>query len=363
MRQQIYFYPVKKTTLATRIFTITPMILVTGGTGLVGSHLLYQLTSQNKQVRAIYRTTKSFDSVKKVFSYFTEDVEGLFSKIDWVKADITDTPSLEKVFVNIDTVYHVAALVSFNPKDYRKMRKVNIDGTANVVNFAIACKVQKLCFVSSIAAIGDSINNEVVTEENEWSIESGNNGYSITKHGAEMEVWRASQEGVDVVIVNPGVILGAGFWKINTGQFFSKVAKGFSYFTEGITGFIGVTDVVKSMIVLTESDVKNEGFILVSENKSFKQVFTEIAENLEKKPPTKKVSKTVTSFLRRMDAIISFVTGKKRLITKDSANSLHSKTYYSSDKIKRSIDFEFTPIKSVIKEVCVSYKKDYLSPL
>jgi len=359
MRKQRYFYPTKKTTLATRIFRIVTMILVTGGTGLVGSHLLYQLTSQNKQVRAIYRTSESLDSVKKVFSYFTDNSEALFSKIEWIKADITDVPSLEKVFVNVKVVYHVAALVSFNPKEYRKMRQVNIEGTANVVNYSIACNVQKFCFVSSIAAIGDSINNEVVTEENDWSIESGNNGYSITKHGAEMEVWRASQEGIDVIIVNPGVILGAGFWDVNTGQLFSKVAKGFKYFTEGITGFVGVTDVAKSMINLTESNVKNQGFILVSENISFKEVFTEIAKNLEKDPPTINISKTITSFLRRIDAIRSFITGKKRVITKDSANSLHRKTYYSSKKIKNSIGFEFTPIKSVIKEVCASYKMDY----
>ncbi len=334
------------------------MILVTGGTGLVGSHLLYQLTSQNKQVRAIYRALESLNSVKKVFSYFTENSEELFSNIEWVKADITDVPSLEKVFVDVKVVYHAAALVSFNPKEYRKMRQVNIEGTANVVNHAIASKVQKFCFVSSIAAIGDSVNNEVVTEENDWSIESGNNGYAITKHGAEMEVWRASQEGIDVIIVNPGVILGAGFWNLNTGLLFTKVANGFKYFTEGITGFVGVTDVVKAMINLTESDVKNQGFILVSENVSFKAVFTEIAQNLAKKPPTIMVSKTITSFLRRIDAIRCFITGKKRMITKDSEKSLHSKTLYSSEKIKSSIGYEFTPIKLVIKNVSARYKSD-----
>jgi nucleoside-diphosphate-sugar epimerase len=338
------------------------MILVTGGTGLVGAHLLYHLTQKNDTIRAIYRTDKKRENVKKIFSYYTENVQENFSKIEWIQADITDIPSLEPVFKKITEVYHCAALVSFTPKDYRKMRQVNIDGTANIVNYAIAGNVKKLCFVSSIAAIGDSVNSEVITEENDWSIESGNNGYSITKHGAEMEVWRASQEGVDVIIVNPGVILGAGFWKVNTGQFFSKMANGFKYFTEGITGFVGVTDVVKSMINLTESAVKNEGFILVSENISFKDVFTEIAKNLEKKPPTIKVSKAITSFLSRIDAIISFITRKNRLITKDSANSLHSKTYYSSQKIKESIDFEFMPVKSVIKEVCVFYKKDYSSP-
>jgi dihydroflavonol-4-reductase len=359
MRKQRYFYPTKKTTLASRIFRIVTMILVTGGTGLVGSHLLYQLTSQNKQVRAIYRASKSLEAVKKVFSYFTDNSDALFSKIDWIKADITDVPSLEKVFVNVDIVYHVAALVSFNPKEYRKMRQVNIDGTANIVNYSIAYNVQKLCFVSSISAIGDSINNEVVTEENDWSIESGNNGYSITKHGAEMEVWRASQEGIDVIVVNPGVILGAGFWNLNTGQLFSKVAKGFPYFTEGVTGFVGVVDVAKAMINLTESAIKNEGFILVSENRSFKDIFSEIAKNLDKKPPTIKISKAVTFFLSSADAIISFITGKKRAITKYTAKSLHSKTYYSSEKIKNSLGFEFTPVKSVIKEVCVRYKKDY----
>ena len=357
MREQRYFYPTKKTTLATRIFRIVTMILVTGGTGLVGSHLLYQLTSQNKQVRAIYRTKKSLDSVKNVFSYFSDDVDLLFSKIDWIKSDITDVPSLENVFKGVTIVYHAAALVSFDEKEYRKMRQVNIEGTANIVNFCISNKIKKLCFVSSIAAIGNSINNEVVTEENEWSIESGNNGYSITKHGAEMEVWRASQEDVDVVIVNPGVILGAGFWNINTGQFFSKVAKGFKYYTPGVTGFVGVTDVVKSMIALVESDVKNERFILVSENKSFKDIFTTIAINLEKKPPTVKVSKRTISLLRRIDAFISFFTRKPRQLTKDSEKGLFNKTYYSTGKLKRMTEFKFKPINSVIEDICVFYKK------
>lgn len=359
MRQQRYFYPAKKTTLAYRIFRIARMILVTGGTGLVGSHLLYQLTTQHKQVKAIYRTKNSLDSVKKVFSYFTDDVDELFSKIIWVQADITDVPSLEAAFISVDVVYHAAALVSFDPKTYRKMRQVNIDGTANIVNFCVANSVKKLCFVSSIAAVGDAIHNEIVTEENEWTIECGNNGYSITKYGAEMEVWRASQEGVDVVIVNPGVIFGAGFWKVNTGQFFTKAASNFKYFTEGVTGFVGVNDVVKAMVYLVEGTVKNERFILVSENKNFKEVFTEIAKNLKKKPPTIKIPKIATSLLSKIDAIISFVTRKQRVLTKDTANSLHSKTYYSSEKIKAKIGFEFTPINKVLRDVCLNYQKDY----
>jgi nucleoside-diphosphate-sugar epimerase len=334
------------------------MILVTGGTGLVGSHLLYQLTVENEKIRAIYRTEKSFEAVKRTFSYFTVDVENLFSKIDWIKADITDVPSLTTAFKNVDIVYHAAALVSFDDNDYRKMRQINIDGTANIVNQCVSNSIKKLCYVSSIATVGDAINNEKVTEENEWNTEANNNGYAITKHGAEMEVWRGSQEGIDVVIVNPGVILGAGFWNINTGQFFSKVANNFNYFTEGVTGFVGVNDVAKTMIKLTKSSVKNEQFILVSENNSFREIFTFIAKEFEKKPPSIRISQLFSKFLRRVDAVVTFVTRKKRLITKDSVKSLHGKTYYSSEKITTTINFTFESIEEIIKEVCAIYKKE-----
>ena len=166
MSEQRYFYPTKKTTLATRIFRIISMILVTGGTGLVGSHLLYQLTLENDIVKAMYRSEEKLNDVKRVFSYFAKNIDDQFSKIQWVKADITDTPSLEAVFADVDIVYHVAALVSFNPKDYRAMRQINIDGTANIVNFCISNTIKKLCFVSSIAAIGEANNGNMTTEEN-----------------------------------------------------------------------------------------------------------------------------------------------------------------------------------------------------
>lgn len=333
------------------------MILVTGGTGLVGAHLLYQLTSQNKKVRAIYRTSNRLHAVKKVFSYYTDTAEELFSTIEWVKADITDVPSLERAFIGIDTVYHAAAFVSFDAKDYRKMRQVNIDGTANIVNCAIDFKVKKLCFVSSIATIGDAVDTEFITEENDWVIDHKSSGYAITKHGAEMEVWRASQEGVDVVVVNPGVILGAGFWEVNTGLLFANAAKGFPFFTEGVTGFVGVADVANAMLQLMESELKNERFILVAENMSFKELFSQIANCFKQKSPTIRISKRMTSVFRRIDAVRSFITRRDRMLTKDSEHSLHSKTYYSSEKVKQCIGFEFTPLNAVVKVVGARYKE------
>lgn len=332
------------------------MILVTGGTGLVGSHLLYHLTLKNDAILAIYRNKERIKNVEKVFSFYTNDTNSLFKKIRWIQADITDIPSLNIVFSNhIIQVYHCAALVSFNPKDYKKMRRVNIGGTRNIVNFCVDNTIKKVCFVSSIATIGDSINEKFINEENEWQDSSNNSGYAITKYGAEMEIWRASQEGIDVVIVNPGVILGSGFWKEGSGKLFTQICNGFKFYTEGVTGFIGVKDVVNVMIMLTESKIKNERYILVSENKSFKEILSLIADGFNKKRPTIKVNKLATKIFWRIDWLVTKLTGKDPLLTRNSAKSSHNKSYYSSQKIEGALTFNFQAIPEVVKGICNDY--------
>ncbi|MCG8236228.1 NAD-dependent epimerase/dehydratase family protein [Tenacibaculum finnmarkense] len=334
------------------------MILVTGGTGLVGAHLLYHLTQKEDKIRAIYRTDEKREHVKKIFSFYTDDIEPLFSKIQWIQADITDIPSLEPVFKDITQVYHCAALVSFNPKDYQKMRQVNIEGTANIVNFSIENKVKKFCFVSSIAAVGNAINSKPIDEENEWSDSDTHSGYAITKYGAEMEVWRGSQEGLEVVIVNPGVILGSGFWQEGSGKLFTQINNGFNFYTQGITGFVGVQDVVKAMLLLMKSDnknIKNERFILVSENKSFKEILDTIADNLHKKPPAIKVSKTLSALAWRVSFLVSLLTKKKPLLTKNTARASHNISYYSSSKIEKALAFKFELINSQIAKISKTF--------
>lgn len=332
------------------------MILVTGGTGLVGAHLLYHLVKNDEKVRAIYRSKEKIEAVKKVFSYYTDD-EALLSKIEWFKADITEVPAMVSAFVGVKKVYHCAAFISFNSKDYREMRKVNIHGTAIIVNLSIDAKIDKLCFVGSIASVGDSLNGSLITEENEWNKEADNSGYSITKFGAEMEVWRASQENVEVVIVNPGVILGSGFFTSGSGKLFNQVYNGFKYYTEGITGFVGVKDVVNAMILLMNSTVKNERFILVSENKTYKDILFSIADGFGKKRPSKKIKSWQTSIFWRFAAFASKITGVAPLLSKYSARSAHSISKYSSEKIKKTINFNFTEVNTVIKEVCADYNK------
>jgi len=331
------------------------MILVTGGTGLVGSHLLYHLTQESEEIRAVYRSKESLLNVRKVFSYYTSEVDLCFSKIDWQKADITDIPSMIPVFENVTHVYHCAAFISFDSADYREMRKVNIHGTAIMVNLAIDVKVQKFCYVSSIAAVGDDPKKPIADEQNEWAGNEKNHGYAITKYGGEMEVWRASQEGVDVVIVNPGVILGSGFWSSGSGKLFSNIHNGFQYYTYGTTGFVGVQDVVQAMVELMESEVKNERFILVAENKSFADVLFKIANEFGKKRPSKLVKPWASELFWRVEWLISKLMFRRPRMNKHTAKSLHSKTSYSSEKIQKAIGFQFEKIDAVIEKVCEDF--------
>jgi len=331
------------------------MILVTGGTGLVGAHLLYYLVQNDEKIRAIYRSKESLNKVQKVFSYYTDDATALISKIEWFKADITDVPSMIPAFIGVEKVYHCAAFISFNPNDYIEMRKINIHGTAIIVNLSIDAKVDRICFVGSIASVGDSVNGTLITEENEWNPETDNSGYSITKFGAEMEIWRASQEGVDVVIVNPGVILGSGSFTSGTGKMFSQVYNGLNYYTNGITGFVGVKDVARVMIDLMNSSIKNERFILVAENKSFKEVLFSIADAFGKTRPTKESKPWQTAVFWRISWLWSLLTRKDPLLSKYSARSAHSISKYSSEKIENNLSFEFQKINEVIRDVSEKY--------
>jgi len=326
------------------------MILVTGGTGLVGAHLLLHLTEDEAQVRAIYRDKSGIEKTRSLFQLFQK--ENQFSKIEWAQADIIDIPSLEIAFQNIHYVYHCAGFISFDPNDEEKLRKTNIEGTANIVNFCLAYNIKKLCHVSSIAALGDVVSSKnPINEEAEWNPEVVHSDYAISKYGAEMEIWRGLQEGLNVVIVNPGVIFGAGFWNQGSGQFFSAIKKGFSFYTNGSTGYVGVTDVVKIMMLLMKSAISGERFSVVSENRTFKDIVFKIAESLNVKKPTTEAKSWMTSIAWRLDWIQSTFFRSKRKLSKYSANSLHSADFISNEKIKNALNFEFQSIDDVIAEV------------
>ncbi|MWB93429.1 NAD-dependent epimerase/dehydratase family protein [Flavobacterium sp. GA093] len=330
------------------------MVLVTGGTGLVGAHLLLHLIENGSTLRAIYRNEKLILKTKSVFELYKK--ADLFDKIEWLEADILDIPSLEIAFVGIEYVYHCAALISFDPKDEELLRKTNIEGTANMVNFAIAKQIKKFCYVSSIAALGDLAPHEsYITEETDWNPEKPHSDYAISKYGAEMEVWRAVQEGLDIIIVNPGVILGpipkSGNWEKGSGELYQKVANGLSFYTLGSTGFIAVTDVVKIIFELMKSDIKNERFTLIADNIIFKDILNTIADTLKVKKPHLHAKPLFMNFLWIADGIFSTLFFQKRSITKATAKASYSKNLYSNEKIKTALGTVFLDVHEYIREV------------
>ncbi len=325
------------------------MILITGGTGLVGANLLLLLLEKGEKVRAIYRNEKSKNKTKTLFELYKK--EDLFPQIEWIQADINDVPALEKAFDNIGYVYHCAAYVSLSSAD-EKMYKINIEGTANIVNLSIDFGVKKLCYVSSIAALGTPENpNNMITEETEWNPNFNNSDYAISKYGGEMEVFRGSQENLDVVVVNPGIILGVEFWDYGSTVFFKKVKNGLPFYTQGKTGFVAVSDVVQIMYELMKSEIKSERFILVAENMTIQDFLNKIADAIETKRPKYHAKPYITNFASAIDGVFSTLFFRERKFTKSMHYSAHSQTVFSNQKIKNALGFEFTDITEYINEV------------
>lgn len=330
------------------------MVLVTGATGLVGSHLLAGLLLKAAPIRALYRSEASLETTKKILSHcFLDETEACFSKIQWFKADIADIPSLEKAFEGITRVYHCAGLISFDPSDSRQLRKTNIEGTANIVNLCLKHNIEKLCHVSSIVALGKG-NGKLVNEDSLFDHNERHSAYAVTKFGGEMEVWRGSQEGLDVVIVNPGVIIGPGKWDSGSGLLFKKVDKGLNFYFPKTTGFVSVKDVVKAMIGLMDRPVKNEAYVLVSENLDFKSVLFQVADSLGKSRPKRELKPWMV-FLGWLFQGAPGLFGKKTAIPKQAIRGMFEKTEYDSSKIKKELGLEFEPVSKAIQDTGYIY--------
>ncbi len=326
------------------------MILVTGATGLVGSHLLVQLLQENEEVKVLFRSEKQIEKTKNVFSFHNQ-LE-LFDKINWIKGDITDIPSLEIAFENITHVYHCAALISFDPNDEEELRKINIEGTANVVNCCIDFGIKKLCHVSSIAALGNPKEHEItITEETEWNPEELHSDYAISKYGAEMEVFRGHQEGLEVVIVNPGVIFGYGFHKKGSDVIIQSVRKEMAFYTNGSVGIVFVEDVIKCMMQLMKSNINGERFTLVGENIEVKKLLKFIAKELNLKSPSIKATKLMTAIAWRLDWLTSKIGNRKRKLTRHTAAASHDTSIYDASKIKSYFEFEFQEKEDYLKTI------------
>jgi len=319
------------------------MILVTGASGLVGSHLVQSLIEKGLAVRALYRSSKP-------------NYKGA-EKVDWVKGDILDVSSIAEAMKGISQVYHCAALVSFTPKQAAAMLQANIEGTANIVNACIEYQIQKLVYVSSVAALGRIREDAPINETMNWTPETSNSVYGKSKYLAEMEVWRGMGEGLNVAVVNPVIILGAGDWNKGSSEIFKSAYHEFPWYTKGVSGFVDVLDVVDAMQLLMNSNVQGQRFIISGANIEYKEVFTRIANAFGKRPPYKQVTHLLAAIVWRIEAIKGMITGKAPLLTKETAATAQAVVHFDNTKFLKAFPaFKYRSIEETIQRTCNELK-------
>jgi dihydroflavonol-4-reductase len=323
------------------------MVLVTGGTGFLGSYIIKELVEKGYPVRAIRRSSA-------VLPFYIP--QQIFDKVEWVEGDILDVVSLDDAMNGVDTIIHCAAVVSFLKKDRRKMYQVNVDGTANVVNIALEKNVKRFVHISSVAALGRNAHGGHVDEEKKWEESKVNTHYAKSKYRAELEVWRGSGEGLNTIILNPSTILGYGDWNDGSCAIFKNVYNEFKWYSPGINGFVDVEDVAKATVLLMNSNLSDQRYIVNGDNWHFKKLQETIADSFKKKRPSKETTTFLISLAWRMEKLKYLLSGNRPLLTKESARIAHSKTYFENDKILAALEgFSFTPLQESIQKACEKY--------
>ncbi|NVO18636.1 MAG: NAD-dependent epimerase/dehydratase family protein [Bacteroidetes bacterium] len=325
------------------------MILVTGGTGLLGSYLLYELTSRGEKVRAMVRQPNQRKDIQTIFQSLNGS-KSLYDLIEWVDGDILDFFAVHEAVKGVKQVYHCAAFISFDPRDRNKMLKTNIEGTANLVNACMQQGVEKICHVSSIASLGRPEHGGIIDENARWKTSRLNSGYAISKYGSEREVWRGIEEGLKSVIVNPSVILGAGSHPKATNRIFLSIEKMIPFYNKGVNGYVDVRDVVRAMILLMESDISGERFILNAENLSLHELFSIAAGILGKREPFIPIGRIAMSLGWRLEWVRSRLTGQPAIVTRENLRSARAKSFYTAEKFRKQFNYTFIPVKESLEE-------------
>lgn len=309
----------------------------------MGTHLIMELNRQGIKPRALYR------------SRIPEAVQ---DKAEWINCDILDVTGLEDAMNKVKQVYHVAGFVSFNPRHRGTMHKINIEGTANIVNACIDAEVEKLVHVSSVAALGRIRLDGPINERMQWTEETSNSEYGKTKYLGEMEVWRGIAEGLNAAIVNPTIIMGEhGDWTKGSMNIFRNIYNGFKWYTTGSTGFVDADDVVRAMIILMNSDVSSERYILSAENMTYQNLFNLIADAFGVKRPYAKVSPLIAEMVWRIEKLKSIFTGSDPLITRESAKTgMAAVTFDNSKFLKAFPEFKYQSINDSVQRICHAIK-------
>ncbi len=332
------------------------MVFVTGATGILGRVIVLELLNKGKKVRAAKRPASNLDDVKHSYSFYTENPEGFFDKIEWVDVDFDDVQSIQDALSGCDEVYHCAAKVGFNPADDKEMYRTNVKGTENLLYACEGSGVAKFLHVSSIAVLDLYNENGELDESSDFNPKEEHSAYAISKHLAEMEVWRASAEGLDSIIINPGMIVGSGNWGSSSGDLFPTLENN-SYTFSGGTSYADVRDVARISVELMEQNIFGERFVIISENKRYADLAKQVRQELGLKEP-----KVLSRFQLNMgilaNSLLGWLIPKLRMVTRSNVEAISGMKIISNRKVKERLNYTFIPLEETIDFHLKNYIND-----
>jgi dihydroflavonol-4-reductase len=331
------------------------MDLVTGATGLTGSHLLLALCRGGREVRALKRRGSDLGVVRRVFA----GEAPLLERVTWVEGDVLDITSLADAVAGVADVYHCAGYVSFVPSEAGRMLEVNVGGTANLVNACLPAGIRRFLHVSSVAAINRIDENRVIDENVPWAASKEHSRYAVSKYGAEREVWRGMAEGLPAVVINPSIIIGPGDWKRSSDALFARVDAGMRYYSDGVTGFVDVDDVVRCLTGLAATGITGQRYIVSAENVPYRSVLDWIADGLGRPRPSVQAGPARRALAWRLERVRSALLQTRPLVTRETARAAGKRVRFSNDKIRKALGIDFVPVREAVARTCRVFLEEH----
>jgi dihydroflavonol-4-reductase len=322
------------------------MIAVTGANGLLGSFIVRKLLEQGEPFIALKRSNSDISLLA--------DVQ---SRIQWKDADVLDPVSMSEALENVSEVIHAAAVVSFNPRDARRIFTVNVEGTRNVVNTCLSRQVKKLVYISSVAALGRMKGQAEIDEHQKWTDNPLNTTYAESKYLAELEIFRAHEEGLNTVILNPSVILAGADWNKSSAKLFKYVWNERPFYMDSFLNYVDVRDVADATYRLLHANYPGERFILNAGAIALPEFLKKMAVRFSKKPPTMRLNKTVLRLVAAGESMRSWISRSEPLISRETARLAGTQFLYRNEKIKKRLNFEFQTIDKTLEWCCEYYMK------
>ena len=321
------------------------MLLISGATGFVGRHLVVAFLQSQQSIIALYRTEEK----KKETQLFLERnslTSFQLSLLQWRQANLNDWESLDVAFKGATKVFHCAALVSLYPGSEDQMMAVNVVGTQQMLHLAQKNNIRWFGYISSIAALGQSSAGNVIDSKSLWNKEELHTAYAYTKQLAELEVWKAMQEGLQAAILNPGVVLGLGHPNSPLEQLLLQAKRKKIPVSPGSTGFVSILDVTQAALKIFEKAAHKKRFILVSENWTYLECFEQLTKRLPNRSQIKKISESQLRWIYQIERILGLL-GRKRKLSLPLINSLCSRSVYDGqDIVKTYKNFQYVSLES-----------------